>query len=315
MAWVTWRQHRLQLLVGAALLGAVALAVLISGLPIRTAYHRHALATCLPPTTRSGCDLIVHHFTSEFANSVRAVRYLALVPAFIGVFVGAPLLAREFEQGTFRLAWTQTITKQRWLMSKTALLGLATVAGGLTLSALAMWWRRPFDNLDGRMTPSAFEIEGLVVPAYALFALAAGVLGGALLRRTIAASCAALGAFVALRLVVAKILRPHFLPAKHESVSGLTPAAHARDWVLDNSLVDAVGRHISTAREDLAILHAQHGRIDAADYLLSLGWRRDVTFQPAGRFWAFQSIEAAIFAVAALIAFALAVRLVQRRGS
>src|SRR5262249_38550641 len=108
MAWVTWRQHRLQLVVGAGLIGAVALSLLISGLPIRTAYHRHALATCLPPTTRSGCDLIVHHFTSEFANSVRAVRYLALLPAFIGVFVGAPLLAREFEQGTFRLAWTQT---------------------------------------------------------------------------------------------------------------------------------------------------------------------------------------------------------------
>jgi hypothetical protein len=315
MAWVTWRQHRLQLFVGGGLLAVVALGVLISGLPIRTAYHRHALATCLPPTSRSGCDLIVHHFTSEFANSVRVVRYLALLPAFVGVFVGAPLLAREFEQGTYRLAWTQTITKRRWLMSKAVLLGLATIVGGLALSALAMWWRRPFDNLDGRMIPSAFEVEGLVVPAYAIFALATGVLAGAVLRRSIAASCAALGAFVAMRLCVAKILRPHFLPAKHESVSGLTPAAHARDWVLDNSLVDAVGRHISTAREDLAILHAQHGRIDAADYLLSLGWRRDVTFQPAGRFWAFQSIEAAIFAVAALIALALAVRIVQRRGS
>jgi hypothetical protein len=315
MAWVTWRQHRLQLVVGAGLLGAVALGVLISGLPIRTAYHRHALAACLPPTTRSGCDIIVRHFTSEFANSVRVVRYLALLPAFVGVFVGAPLLAREFEQGTFRLAWTQTIAKSRWLMSKTALLGLATIVGGLALSALAMWWRRPFDNLDGRMVPSAFEIEGVVVPAYALFALAAGVLAGALLRRSIAAACAALGGFVAMRLFVAKILRPHFLPAKHESATGLTPSAHARDWVLDNSLVDSVGRHISTAREDLAILHAQHGRIDAGDYLLSLGWRRDVTFQPAGRFWEFQSIEAAIFVVAALIALALAVRLVQRRGS
>ena len=72
-------------------------------------------------------------------------------------------------------------------------------------------------------------------------------------------------------------------------MAGLVPGAHARDWVLSNSLVDAVGRHITSAREDLAILHAQQARIDPQEYLLSLGWRRALSFQPADRFWTFQA--------------------------
>ena len=79
-----------------------------------------------------------------------------------------------------------------------------------------MWWRHPIDAAQGRMGPSGFEIEGLVVPAYAVFALAVGVLAGALLRRTIPAMSAALATFLAVRLAVEKFLRPHFLAPLHE---------------------------------------------------------------------------------------------------
>ena len=313
MAWVTWRQHRLQLLVGLGLLSMLALAAAISGLPVRSAYHREALSSCLPPTTRSGCDLIVRHFETQFSDGLRIIRYLAFVPALVGVFVGAPLLAREYEQGTFRLAWTQAVTRRRWLVSKTALLGLAAVLVGLALSAVAMWWRHPFDTFEGRMSPSEFDIEGLVVPAYALFALAVGIFAGALLRHRVPAMCAALGAFVGTRLLVTKFIRPHYIPPHHESAAGLAPSAHGHDWVLNNTLVDAVGRRITTGREDVAILHARHAGIPAPDYLLSLGWRRALTFQPGDRFWTFQAIEASAFVLVALALVVASVWLVQRR--
>jgi hypothetical protein len=312
MAWLTWRQHRLQLFAMGMLVALSGLAALLSSLPIRAAYHQHALSSCLPPTARSGCDLIVSHFKAQFAASGTILRYLIVVPALAGLFVGAPLLAREFEHGTHRLAWTQSVTRRRWLLTKTLLLALAAAVGAAVLSGLAMWWRHPIDSVQGRMSPSAFEIEGLVVPAYAVFALAVGVLAGAVVRRTIPAMSAALAAFLAVRLVVGKFVRPHFVSALHERTAGLAPSAHARDWVLNNSLVDAVGRHITVPREDLAIVHAQHARIDPQEYLISLGWRRAVSFQPAGRFWAFQAIEAGLFlALAALIVLAT-VRLVQR---
>jgi ABC-type transport system involved in multi-copper enzyme maturation permease subunit len=312
MAWVTWRQHRMQLFVGAAVLAAVAFAALATGLPIRTAYDRQEVASCVPPVARSGCDIIVRHFQSEHDNVVLVARYLAFLPALVALFVGAPLLARELEHGTYRLAWTQGVTRRRWLLSQTLLLAVATAAGALALSAIVMWWLHPFDTLGGRMSPSRFEVEGLVVPAYTVFALAVGVLAGAVLKRTVPAMSAALAAFIAARLAVGTFLRPHYAAAEHDTATGLTPGTHAHDWVLSNSLVDAVGRQISAARENLAIVHAEQARIDAQEYLLSLGWRRAVTFQPSDRFWTFQAIEAGIFLAlaAALVLFTL--RLVQR---
>ena len=312
MAWVTWRQHRPQLLGTAGLLLLVAIAALVTDLPVRAAYHRSALSSCLPPATRSGCELIVSHFRSEFASRAAAVRYLIVLPALPGLFIGAPLLAREFEHGTFRLAWTQGMSRRRWLLSKTLLLTLTTVVAAALLAALAMWWRQPFDNVDGRISPAGFDVEGLVVPAYAFFALAVGVLAGALLRRTIPAMSLAAAAFFAVRLGVEELLRPHYLAPLHRTANGLTQGARARDWVLENRLVDAVGRQISTAREDLAIVHAQHATVDPQDYLLSLGWKRVITFQPDGRFWTFQAIEMGVFVLLGLLAVAASLALVRR---
>ena len=207
------------------------------------------------------------------------------------------------------------MTRRRWLLAKTLLLALAVVLGGAVLSAIVMWWRQPFDGLEGRMSPSGFEIQGLVVPAYALFALTLGVLAGAALRRSLAAMSLTLAVFVAVRLAVAELLRPRYRSAEQETMAGLVPGTHAQDWVLSNSLVDAVGRHITSARGARLILHAQQARIDPQEYLLSLGWRRAVSFQPAEQFWTFQAIEAAIFFALAAALLAATLWFVRRSPS
>jgi hypothetical protein len=311
MAWLTWRQHRPQLLAGVALLVAVAAAALATSLPVRDAYHRQALSSCLPPAARPGCDLIVSHFRGEFADRADAAHYLVLLPALL-LLLGAPLVAREFEHGTFRLAWTQGVSRRRWLLSKTIVLALAAVLAATLLAAIATWWRGPFDHVDGRISPAGFDVEGPVVPAFAFFALAIGVLAGVLLRRTLAAISVAAVVFVAVRLGVEKLLRPHYLPPLHRSASGVGPGARARDWILENALVDAAGRRITSAREDLAVVHAQHAGIDAQQYLSSLGWRRVISFQPDDRFWTFQLIETGIFLALGLLAVAAAVMLLRR---
>jgi hypothetical protein len=315
MAWVTWRQHRVQAYAAGALLAALAIAALVTELPVRAAYHSDPLSSCLPPATRSGCDLIVAHFRGEFSARLDAFRYLVVLPALAGLLVGAPLVAREYERGTHRLAWSQGVTRGRWLLTKTALLTLGTAVAGLALTGLAMWWRQPFDGVDGRMSPKAFDVEGLVVPTYAVAALAFGVLAGVLLRRTLPAMSLAVGLFFAARLGVEKLLRPHYLAPAHRVVPGIGPLAPARDWVLSNALVDAAGRTVSAAREDEAIVHAQHAGIDPQSYLATLGWHRAVTFQPAGRFWTFQLIEAGIFLLLALAAVLIARRLMQRASA
>lgn len=312
MAWVTWRQHRAQLLTAAALFATLAIAAVVSAVPIRDAYHRQALSSCLPPAARPGCDLLVSRFRGEFASLAQVGRWLILLPA-LALLVGAPLLAREFEHGTFRLAWTQGLSPRRWLLSKLVLLAAALVGLATVLGALAVWWRQPFDEIGSRLSPSAFDVEGLVVPAYTLFALALGVLAGVVFRRTLAAASVSTAVFVAIRLGVEKGLRPHYLAPLHRVANSTAPSAHVRDWVLDDKLVDSVGRRITGAREDLAVVHAQHAGIDAQQYLASLGWRRLITFQPGDRFWTFQGIETAIFVLLALAAVAATVVLLRRR--
>jgi hypothetical protein len=246
---------------------------------------------------------------------VAVSRYLAVLPALAGAFVGAPLLAREFESGTFRLAWTQSLSRQRWVLSRTMLLAVATVAAAAILSALTMWWRTPFDAVGGRIGPHAFDVEGLVVPAYAFFSFASGVLAGTLLRRTIPAMSLAVGLFVATRVGVETLLRPHYLRPLHRTADSVAQGARGRDWILQNRLVDAVGRQIPTARQDLAIVHAQRARVDPQDYLLSLGWRRAITFQPNDRFWTFQGIEAGVFLLLGALAVAATLAHVRRSAA
>ena len=313
MAWVTWRQHRSQLVTAAGLLVALAFAALGTRLPIEAAFHHDSLAGCLPPAPRTGCDIIVPHFEGEWNGLVTAVRVLAVLPVLAGLFVGAPLLAREIEQGTHRFAWTQGIARWRWLLSKTALLAAATALAGGVASALVMWWRTPFDTLEGRMGPASFDIEGLVVPAYALFALALGVLAGLVFRRTVAAMTSTLVAFAATRFLVLEFVRPHFLAPLHRTDVASGAGGQPGDWVLSDTLVDGGGRQISVARENLAVLHAQQAGIDPHTYIVTLGWRRVISYQPAGRFWTFQLLEAGLFAGLAVVVVLLTVWLVRRR--
>src|SRR6185369_14593823 len=47
----------------------------------------------------------------------------AVRPVLVGVFFGAPLVAREVEQGTHRLVWTQGVTRLQWALAKFGLVG------------------------------------------------------------------------------------------------------------------------------------------------------------------------------------------------
>jgi len=312
MAWVTWRQHGSQAFAALGLLVALAVAAVLTHLPIASAFGHDSLSGCVPPAARTGCDIIVPHFESQFSGFVTATRILAVLPLLAGLFVGAPLIARELEFGTYRFAWTQGVSRRRWLLSKTTLLAAGTILAAGVASVVVMWWRSPFDQLEGRIAPGGFEIEGLVVPAYALFALALGVLAGLLFRRTVTAMTVTLVVFGAVRLLVSDFVRPHFMAPLHRVIATAATSAMPRDWVLSNTLVNAGGRRVSAANEELAVLHAQQAGIDPHTYIVTLGWKRIVSYQPAGRFWTFQIFEAGLFVALAVILVLVAVWLIRR---
>ena len=257
VAWVTWRQHRVQLLVSGALLGALLVAAAATGLPMHSAYGRDSLASCLPPAARSGCEIVVQRFEGQYASLADSARYLIVLPVLAALFVGVPLLTRELEHGTYRFAWTQTITRTRWLLVKFALLGLAAVAAGVVLSLTVSWWRRPFDELGGRMSPAGSRSRASSCPR----TRSRRSPSESSPRRSSAGRCPRCCSRSACSSSRASpcgaLLRPRFQEPLHETAPGIAPVPRGRDWILHDSLVDAVGRVITTGREDVAIRHAQ----------------------------------------------------------
>ena len=63
----------------------------------------------------------------------------------VGVFWGAPMIARELEAGTSRLVWTQSVTRTRWLATKLGVAGVGAAVVGL-VGLVLTWWCAPIDD-------------------------------------------------------------------------------------------------------------------------------------------------------------------------
>ncbi len=206
MAWVTWRQHRAALAGVAALLGALAVYLWLTGLQIH-----HSYATACHPASSLACTM---NFSGRYAVTVNIVRVLLqAVPALIGAFAGAPVLARELETGTFRYAWTQGFGRWRWALAKLVLLAVvvAAVAGAFTV--LFSWYASPF-FAAGYAIPFAtdlFDLLGVAFAAWTLAAFAIGALAGMLIRRVVPAIAATLAVYAGLALATALWLRQHYM--------------------------------------------------------------------------------------------------------
>lgn len=310
----TWRQIRGQAIGVASALVIVGLVVVITGLRMTSLYHSLLTAGCAP----KGClppGLILDRSYGPMRSwlSVAALG----IPAIIGVFWGAPVVAREFETGTHRLAWTQSITRQRWLAVKLAVLGLASMAAAGLFTLMTTWWLGTYNDTvgptGGRFVPGQFEVQGIVPAGYAALAFAAAVTAGVLIRRTVPAMAAGLAAFAAIRYALRYWVRPYLaspvtlkLPLTYgggPAIKGSTSAAGFTvtptgpplpgAWVYSARVADAA-RHAPTQSLLRAACPTRQPLSDACTHGLASRLHNVIVYQPASRFWLFQSYETAI---------------------
>ena len=147
------------------------------------------------------------------------------MPALIGAFVGAPVLARELETGTFRYAWTQGFGPWRWTLAKLVALAVVVAAAAAAISVLLSWYYQPYFqpyfagnpmSLTTESSPLAgglFDLRGVAFAAWTLAAFAIGGLAGMLIRRVVPAIVATLAAYAGLALAAGLFLRQHYLTA------------------------------------------------------------------------------------------------------
>jgi len=291
--WTTWRQHRPEALVGLATLVAAAALVFVAD-------WVHAL--------QSG----------NATNLASAVQLsLAVLPVLAGMFVGAPLLARELEQGTHRLVWTQGTTRRRWLAVKLVLVVAAVVAGAALLTAYftVVVNNQHVTLAGGRIANSSnpwlwFDEEGPAFVGYTAFALALGIAAGAVIGRSYPAMAVTLVGYVAARLPIAIFARPNYLPPLRLQLSAFETfeLPHMQDAMeYPAHYQDAATGRVLSLSDVTSRLGGPEGALAPHGIV---GW---ANYQPGDRFFLFQGIETAIFAGLAALLLGLAYYWTTRR--
>jgi ABC-type transport system involved in multi-copper enzyme maturation permease subunit len=313
IAWVTWRQHRAALLGVAAFLAAIAVFLVVSGLQIH-----HAFATDCRSVNSLACNI---NFDGKFATTVNVVRvFLQVVPAVIGAFVAAPVLAREMETGTFRYAWTQGFGRWRWALGKLVLLAAAVTAAAAAFSVLFAWYMHPFfaANYTIPFATDGFDLGEVAFPGWTLVTFAAGGLVGMLIRRVVPAIAATMAVYAGLALAAALYLRQHYMAPLLSSSPNLPASA----WSV-NQWFTKDGKFAFPARGSALVQTVDRfcpPRIGSnyggpAQCLSRHGYVAWSAYQPGSRYWAFQWIEGGWLLALSVLLIAATVWLVRRRAT
>ena len=343
-------QFRIQAITAAAALAAFAVLLAATGPHLASMYAADGLDSC----HGSSCLSPAVYFSASLTTGPYGVLFLLstgiilLAPAVIGLFWGAPLIARELETGTAALAWNQSVTRTRWLAVKLAIGGLTAMAVTEALCLMQTWWAAPISQAvaDGagsgvaqsRFSQLNFASHGVTPIGYAAFAFALGVTAGALIRRTIPAMALTLAIFAALQVAMPLWVRPNLAPPDHivipvtslgaaipsETGAGgtiftlfaITIPGQPGAWLLSSGPVNAAGQATSTTPAACTSVEgtspspgtnqgaspegATTGPAAFRGCLASHGIREAITYQPAGRYWRFQSTETAIYLALAL---------------
>jgi len=345
MIWLTWRQFRTQAVAAAGALAAFAILLAATGPHLASLYAASGLSSC----HGASCGNLASFFASELTAYqplyLVSLAVILFAPAVIGIFWGAPLIARELETETSAVAWNQSVTRTRWLAVKLTVGGLTAMAVTEALCLMQTWWAAPIGRAvgygppsgpltQGRFTQLIFASHGITPLGYAAFAFTLGVTAGALFRHTLPAMAVTLAIFVALQVAMPLWIRPHFAPPHHTALSVNSPGYLAGEpgpnggtfsyvatslpgqpgaWILSSGPVNTAGQPVSTTPAACVAESIQQGGF--ADCLASRGITEAVCYQPASRYWPFQWAETALYLTLALALAAYCFRWLNRRRS
>jgi hypothetical protein len=338
MIWLAWRQFRLPAAVTIATLAVIAIVLAITGSNLHHVYdiYKTHLATCR--AAGGSCDQLTNGFLNHDHHLFQWLgTLLVAIPGVIGVFWGPPLLARELEEGSHRLAWTQSVTRTRWLGTKLALVGVAAMATAGLFSLMVTWWASPIDHVTmDRFSSEIFSERGVTPIGYAAFAFALGVTLGVVIRRTLPAMFVTLVGFVLIRKLMIAFARPHLIGATHLSV----PLSAASNVGFNNSPTGGVSFMANGVNVPNALVVSNHlvdksGHVPASSVLqqffqtacpqiatppagtrggpvgpsafnecvarMSVQFHESVAYIPASRYWDLQFAETGAFLVLAIV--------------
>ena len=249
MTWLAWRQLRTPAAVAALGILAVLVALAVTGPHLLNVYD----TVVVPCAAHGNCSAVTTHFQGLDSQLVHLCSALTmLAPVLFGIFLGAPFIARELEAGTYRLAWTQSVTRTRWIVTRLTFVTLAAAVLMALISTAVTWWQRPLDLVNNALWLN-FGQRDVVPVAFAVFAVVLGALFGALVRRTLVAMAATIVGYFGAGYLVTHYIRSNlFAPLKASSPFRLLLTAtgteatigppQPNDLVVSNQIVTGSGR-------------------------------------------------------------------------
>jgi hypothetical protein len=323
--WLVFRRYRMLMAITVVALVGLGMWMLLEGHASDVAESskacRYAIFEC---QTTSGIF--------SLSDQATAINFLLLVlPCLLGVAFGAPLVAGELEHVTNRLAWTQGISRTRWLIIKWSAIGTTLLAMVVALTFVAQWWTGhsgEIRNLNlfpigtGRLQPLFFPVTGIALGAYTLFAFALGAALGAVIRKSSWAIVATVVAYAAVSLLMVLLLRPSLAPqvfvpvhlsANSQFIDGASNSVSDSAWDLgfgyryvpgtpeaeEGPSADVVGLQCEDDSSYVACLANHH---------LQMG----TFYQPADHYWELQWRESALLVITAGALFGATVWSVRR---
>lgn len=300
MTWAAWRLQRTETLIVFGILALLAALLVPTGIQMANAYHHDGLGACISFHSSPSCGGLTGAFQTRFQSLWNLANFFTLIPGLIGVALAAPFIF-DLEHGTYRLAWTQSITRGRWLAGKIGLPAITALVASGVLILLFTWWRTPEANLNGRLDNGVFDTTGTVAIGYTLFAFALALALGSVWRRSAASLTIAFVAYFAVRIADELWLRKHLVSPLHATWKG------ARQ---PSSLFNA---HVLSLN---ATLHGHPvfggggfdgGHVAVAVPVGAASAIFHATYIPASDFWPLQLTETALFAGMALLLIGFAV--------
>ena len=313
MIWLTWRQQRFEAALAAAVIALGIGVLVLTRQAIIADFNALGIPDCLRGIgDNNTCSNAYQAFKDNFASQQTLLGALTYLPVLVGVVLAASV-AVEMEQGTYRLAWAQSITRERWMLTRIGLPLLFGVATTGLIAAITSWWMQPANQVQGALRPGAFDVQGLLPPAYTVLAFAITVAAGVVLRRTVPAVGLGLVAGIGGHLAIQGWLRANLVvPLSAVWMSGPAPYG-PRDWVVQGGAgatsyvyVDSAGRQLSYEQVQAICGQVTDAQSKGAwsSCLQAHHFGELVKWQPPDRFWDLQLIESAL-----VVGFALALLL------
>ncbi|WP_328708888.1 hypothetical protein [Microbispora hainanensis] len=302
MTWLVLRQARAQIIFMGVLLAALGVLLLVTGLDAASYISAHSQrGVC--PGTGNACEEFQWALKARYQLVYMIIGILPMVAhVLVGAFWGGPMIAREVERGTAKLAWTQSITLRQWLSAKLGIAFLIVLIGGLVFSGMVSWWRNVVDQVYPVRFAAVdvFNVTGVSPAVWWTFMFALGAAAGAVFRRTLAALAVAVSVGLIV-LPVFSFLRPFYAdPVRSVTVD---TDAFPRDLLVAGMWLPPTGKEVAQPTSPKCPLSLYADSVDPR-YLQCLkgeGYRYVTYHHPSSRYWEFQWKEAALLGAMAVL--------------